>query len=225
MAIKDYTPEKRKFVHSIIFPSLFIFVLLVIKLIETVNNTNFGFLGVYPRELKGLPGILFFPLIHGNFKHLIDNSLSLFFLATGVFYFYNKVAFKVFFTLYLIPGIMVWIIGRSSYHIGASGLIYGLASFLFFSGIIRQNANLLAISLLVIFLYGSMVWGIFPYRYDISWEGHLAGGLTGFVLSVIYRNIGPPSTVKKWEEDEDENDDDQEMMNDDNAKLKDDLAI
>jgi membrane associated rhomboid family serine protease len=109
-----------------------------------------------------------------------------------LFYFYRPVAFRVFFLTWIITGILVWLGGRSSYHIGASGLIYGFASFLFFSGIIRNNINLMAISLLVVFLYGGLVWGILPYDYKISWESHLFGALTGLALAITYRNYGPP---------------------------------
>lgn len=223
MALKDYPIEKRKFIHSLIFPSLFICILWLIKIFETIENIDFGYLGVYPRSTEGLPGIIFYPLIHGSYKHLIDNSISLFFMSVGVFYFYNKVAYKVFFIVYFVSGILVWMFARQSYHIGASGLIYGFAAFLFFSGIIRHNIHLLAISLLVTFLYGSMVWGIFPYRYDISWEGHLAGGITGFILSIVYRNIGPPSTKKEWPEEDDE--DEEGTPTDENIEMKGEQAV
>jgi membrane associated rhomboid family serine protease len=210
LALKDYSPEKRKFIHSLIFPGLFLFVLWMIKMFEIVDDTYLGFLGVYPRKIEGLTGILFSPLLHANFKHLIDNSISFLIMAAGVFYFYNKVAYKVFFTIYFASGILVWLIARPSYHIGASGLIYGFAAFLFFSGIIRQNMNLLAISLLVTFLYGSMVWGIFPYRYDVSWESHLAGGAIGFILSFVYRRVGPPPTRKDWQDENEEEEDEED---------------
>lgn len=101
-------------------------------------------------------------------------------------------------------GLWVWFGARIAYHIGASGLVYGLGSFLFFSGIIRRNINLLAISLLVAFLYGGMVWGIFPYKPEISWESHLYGGIAGLILSFYYRKEGPAATKKKWEDDDDE---------------------
>ena len=107
---------------------------------------------------------------------------------------------------YLVTGILVWITARASYHIGASGLIYSFGSFLFFSGIIRANINLLAISLLVTFLYGSMVWGIFPYRPDMSWESHLTGVIIGLLMAFHYRHEGPQPTkfMTDLEEDEDE---------------------
>jgi membrane associated rhomboid family serine protease len=170
--------------------------------------------GIYPRKVKGLIGILTSPLIHGNenLHHILDNSIPLFFLSLAVFYFYNKVAYRVFFMIYLFSGLAVWIFARSSYHIGASGLVYGLGSFLFFSGVIRQNINLLAISLLVVFLYGSMVWGIFPYNVNISWEGHFFGALTGFILSFTYRKEGPQMKKPEWEVEDEEDEEGEENI-------------
>ncbi len=110
---------------------------------------------------------------------------------------------------------MVWIIGREAYHIGASGIIYGLATFLFLSGVIRKVRNLMAISLIVVFLYGSLIWGLLPYDYKVSWEGHLMGALVGIVLAVFYRDKGPEPYRPSWEiEEEDpdrEEEDDGEM--------------
>ncbi len=201
--------EKKKFLYSLVFPLFFIILLWVIKLVEIVDNQDFIYYGIYPRRLKGLIGILTSPLIHGSLNHLIDNSVPLFFLSLAVFYFYNKVAYSVFFLTYFLNGITVWLLARSAYHLGASGLVYGFASFLFFSGIIRQNINLLAISLLVVFLYGSMVWGLFPHKVDVSWESHFLGGLAGFVLSIVYRKEGPQVTKHEWEEEDDEGNEDE----------------
>ena len=210
MALKDLPPEKKKVYLSIIFPVLFVSLLWLVKIIEITDNIHLWYYGIYPRSIEGLPGIILAPFIHGNLNHLIDNSIPLFFLSWALFYFYNKVSYQVFFIIYFSTGIAVWIFARPAYHIGASGLIYGLGSFIFFSGIIRQNINLLAISLLVAFLYGSMIWGIFPYRVGVSWESHLAGGVIGFLLSVLYRNSGPKIISHVWEdEDEDEDEDDQ----------------
>jgi membrane associated rhomboid family serine protease len=200
--------EKKKVCLSIVFPAFFVALLWLVKAIEVIDNRNLWYYGIYPRRISGIAGIFLAPLIHGNINHLLDNSIPLFFLGWAVFYFYNKVSYRVFIIIYLFSGLAVWIFARPSYHIGASGLIYGLGSFLFFSGIIRQNINLLAISLLVAFLYGSMVWGIFPYKQGISWESHLAGGAAGFLLSIIYRKTGPEPTLHVWNEEDEEDDED-----------------
>jgi membrane associated rhomboid family serine protease len=121
---------------------------------------------------------------------------------------------------YVFSGLILWLIGRDSWHIGASGLVYSLAFFLFFSGIIRKHTPLIAISLVVAFVYGSMVWHIFPWQIQdpVSWEGHLAGGIIGFVLSVLYKNVGPQKPVKIWEDEDDESLD--YLMNDDDSELE-----
>ena len=195
---------KKKLLLSMFIPGIFVFLMWLVKIIEVLFETDFSFLGIYPLETKGLPGIILSPLIHENFKHLFDNSLPLFFLATAVFYFYSEVALKVFFWNYLLTGFFVWLTGREAYHIGASGLVYGLASFLFFSGIIRRYFRLTALSLLIVFLYGSMVWGMLPEFYkNVSWESHMLGFVSGIILSVWFRNQGPQRPVYEWM-DEDE---------------------
>ena len=196
--------EKKKLFQSLLFPAFFVIIIWLIKITEIVFDIDLVYLGLYPLKWRGLIGILTAPLIHADLRHLFDNSIPVFLLSLAIFYFYSPVAYKVFFLTWIITGILVWIGGRSSYHIGASGLIYGFASFLFFSGIIRNSINLLAISLLVVFLYGGLVWGIFPFDYKISWESHLFGALTGFFLALAYREYGPPPP-KELSDDNNEN--------------------
>ena len=196
--------EKKRFLHSLVFPGFFLFLIWFFKFMEFGFQTSFVHLGIYPMHVKGLIGILTSPLIHADLNHLADNSLPLFFLSLAIFYFYREVAYKVFFLTWFISGSLVWIVGRESYHIGASGLVYGFATFLFVSGVIRRNRNLLAISLLVSFMYGSLVWGVFPYDYKISWESHLMGAITGIALAFLYRDEGPASDFAYPEEEEEE---------------------
>ncbi|KPL14566.1 MAG: hypothetical protein AMS26_10305 [Bacteroides sp. SM23_62] len=197
--------EKKKFIHSLVFPSFFLLLIWMIKITEVALEMDFAHLGLFPLKTSGLKGILLAPMIHADFKHLFDNSLPLYLLSIAIFYFYRPVSYRVFFLVWFISGLIVWLTARPAYHIGASGLVYGFASFVFFSGVIRNNIHLLAISLIVVFLYGSLVWGIFPYDLRISWESHLVGGLTGLSMALFYRNYGPPSTKKEWpEEEEDE---------------------
>lgn len=198
--------RKRLFLSSII-PGIFIFLMWFVKLCELLFNTSFAQYGIYPMKFQGLRGIIFSPFIHADFGHLFNNSIPLFFLSVALFYFYSEVALKVFALTYLITGILVWLAGNEGIHIGASGLIYGLASFLFFSGIIRRYYRLIALSLLVVFLYGSMIWGIFPGVYkNVSWESHMLGFFSGIILAVIFRKQGPQPPVYEWmEEEEDEN--------------------
>ncbi len=199
---------RRKLLLSIILPLVFIAVLWLVRFIESQFNISFYFLGIYPLELKGVAGIFFSPLVHSDASHLLSNTLPLFFLGTAVFYFYPEVSAQVVGIIWITSGILVWIFGRPAWHIGASGIVYGLASFLFISGIIRRYFRLMALSLLVVFLYGSMVWGMFPYVYaNVSWEAHMLGAVTGIFLAVIYRNRGPQRPEQIWDDEEDETDD------------------
>jgi len=200
--------EKKRFVYSIIFPLFYVFVIWSIKIVEIILKLDFSFLGIFPLKAKGLIGIITAPLIHSDFGHLIANSIPILILGSGLFYFYNKVAYKVFFLSYLIANLWIWLGARQAYHIGASGLVYSFASFLFFSGIFGKNIRLVSISLLVVFLYGSMIWGILPIQPHISWESHLMGGIAGMVLAIYFKNSGPKRKVYSWELEDDLDDDD-----------------
>lgn len=207
--------EKIKFLHALWFPALFVAVLWLVKGVEVLTDTDLSEFGLYPLNIKGLRGILFAPFIHGSWEHLLNNSIPVFLLTLSLFYFYREISFKVFLLLFFIHNFWLWFFGRGAYHIGASGMIYGLGAFLFVSGIIRKNTHLLAISLLVAFLYGSMVWGIFPLDETISWEGHLTGMVAGIILAFYYRQYGPLPNFGKWKE-EDFREDDDELPDDGN---------
>jgi len=196
--------EKKRFYYSLVFPGFFLFLLWAVKFFEVSMEFSFVEGGVYPRRVSGLRGILFSPLIHGDWKHLIDNSMPVFLLSLALFYFYRDIAYKIWFLIYLIGGILLWCLGRQAYHIGASGLIYGLAAFLFVSGIIRRVRSLMAIALLVVFLYGSMVWGLLPLDVEVSFEAHITGAVAGVILALIYRDQGPEPEISLLEEEEDE---------------------
>ena len=201
---------KKRFVFSMIIPLLFLFVSYSLKLIETLEGISFVTLGIKPLAVEGLPGILFSPLIHGDWNHLLANTVPVFVLGTALFYFYKGISFKVFILIYLFTGTWVWFGARAdSWHIGASGVIYGLGSFLFFSGLLRNYIPLMAISLVVVFLYGGLFWGAIPITWNLpySWEAHLYGSISGLVLAIIYRREGPLKPVQVWPE-EDELDDD-----------------
>ena len=193
--------EKQKFLRSLWFGLFFVILLFLIKTIETIFNLNLARHGIFPLDVKGLPGILFAPLIHGSWEHLLNNSVPLLVLTVALFYFYREIAYKVFFLVYFIHGFWLWFFARDAYHIGASGIIYGVGTFLFVSGIIRKNSHLLAISLLVAFLYGSMVWGVFPRIETVSWESHLTGVAAGILLAFYYRQYGPAPNIGRWKQE------------------------
>ena len=175
----------------LLIPVMAVVVIWFVYYLEIKFGFNLNKYGIYPKTLKGLRGVLFSPFIHSDTKHLFNNSIPLVVLLSGLFYFYQKIAVKVLFFGLLLTGIFTWLIGRSSYHIGASGIIYLLVSFIFFSGVFRKYFRLIALSLIVVFLYGSMIWYIFPMGGKISWEGHLSGFIVGFVFAFLFRKKGP----------------------------------
>lgn len=177
-----------RFRSSVVYTMTFVSFLWLVKIMEGLLSFDLGVLGIHPRSLAGTVGIITGPLVHGDIHHLMSNSLPLIFLGIGVFYFYHKIALEVFFGIYFFTSFWVWIVARDAYHIGASGIVYGLASFLLFSGFFRKDSRSIAISLIVIFLYGGMAYGLFPINEDISWESHLLGSIGGFIAAFFYRN-------------------------------------
>ena len=195
--------KKTKNLFKILFvPMMFLLIMWTTHLFQFVFNISFIKLGVLPKTYIGLKGIFLSPFIHKDWSHLINNSYPILVLGALLFYSYKKIAYRIFFLLFIFSGVLLWMIGRQSFHIGASGIIYSLASFLFFSGIIRKNPPLTAISLVVLFLYGSMIWGLFPINKFSSWEGHLSGFITGLVISILFREDGPKRKKYQWEIDE-----------------------
>jgi membrane associated rhomboid family serine protease len=161
--------------------------------------------GVRPRQLAGLPGILLAPLLHGGPVHLVANSLPLLVLGTGMLYLYPNSALTVLPAVYLGPGIAVWLFAGGSVHVGSSGLVYGLASYVFVAGVLRLDRRAIAASLLVSFLYGSLVWGVLPIQPGVSWQTHLAAALIGLTLAIALRRLDiPPRKRYSWEDEEDE---------------------
>jgi membrane associated rhomboid family serine protease len=194
--------EKKKLIGALTIPLVLLFLMWVIKLIEVLLETNFAWLGTQPLHANGLQGILLMPFIHGDVNHLMANTGSFLILATALFYFYRDISLRVLIGIWVLSGIWVWFGGRDSWHIGASGVIYGLASFLFVSGAIRKNNQLAALAMVVAFLYGSIIWGIFPDFFpkdNISWEGHLGGLVSGIILAFYFRKSGPQRKRYSWE--------------------------
>lgn len=159
--------------------------------------------GLKPHSFVGLRGILFMPLIHSynEIEHIVNNSIPTFVLLSSLIYYYRQIALKVFVFSWLFTGVGLWIIAGNSfsYHIGMSGIIYALAGFLFTSGVIRKYRPLQGISLFVVFVYGSLIWGIFPMEAHVSWQGHLAGLIVGVILAFVYREFGPQAPKYQYE--------------------------
>ena len=202
---EQYELEKRIVKHSLFVSGSLVMILWLVKLFEFEFQLDFTTWGIFPLAVKGLPGIIFSPLIHGSFEHLIANTLPLFILTFSLFFFYRKSSYTIFALIYLLSGLFVWLCGREAWHIGASGVIYGLAAFLFLSGVISLNIRLLTISMVVSLIYGSMFWGIFPVKPEISWESHLWGGVSGLGLALLYRKSIPVNPARDANEEPDEN--------------------
>ena len=183
------------------YPICFVLIIWLVFWFEVRFGYNFSKYGIYPQSFKGLRGVAFSPFIHGSIQHLYHNTVPLFVLSAALFYFYRPIAWKIITMGILLSGFMTWAIGRPSYHIGASGLIYVLVSFTFFKGIFAKHYRLIALSLLVVFLYGSMIWYTFPIKEGISWEGHLSGLITGFLFAIIFRKAIAKPKKYIWEQE------------------------
>jgi len=182
-------------------------------------GSNFSQWGIRPGEVSGLKGIIFSPFIHTSLSHLLSNTLPLLILIWFLFYFYSGIAPGVFVSLWFLSGLITWFIGRGSMHVGASGLVFAILFFLFFSGLFRRHIPLVAVSMIVAFIYGSTVWSIFPVTElvdpSISWEGHLSGAISGLLLAVIFRKQGPQKPPEIWDEEEEEEEKEKEKKEDD----------
>lgn len=183
----------------VLYPLIGVLTLWLVFWFELKFGYNFTPYGVLPRDLKGLLGIIFSPFIHSNLSHLWHNSVPVLVLMAGLIYFYKPVAGRVLFWVAIGSGLGTWLIGREAYHIGASGVVYGLASFLFFKGIWSKHYRLTAFSLIVVFLYGSLIWGTMPIRDGMSWEGHLSGFVTGLVLAIVIKSKIAKPVKYVWE--------------------------
>ena len=190
------------------YPIVFVLVIWLVFWFEIRFGYSFNNYGIYPRDITGLRGILFAPFIHGSLKHLFNNSIPLLVLSMSLFYFYRPISWRILGYGLLLTGLLTWFLGRPAFHIGASGLIYCLAAFLFFKGVFSRHYRLVALSLIVVFLYGGMLWYVTPVDPEISWEGHLSGLLSGLLFALLYRkNIARPP-VYVWEEESYKEEDD-----------------
>ncbi len=199
--------EKHRITTSLFVPALFLLVMWLVKFSEYVFGISLSFLGIEPLKASGLPGIILSPFLHGDWNHLMANSAPIFVLIAGLYYFYRTLATEILTLSVVLSGSWVWLGARDGVHIGASGLIYALAAFLMLSGFLRRDNRLMALSFVVVFLYGSLIWGIFPDLFpekNISWEGHLSGLMAGVILAWFYRKKGPQKRRYSWDMEEEE---------------------
>lgn len=201
------TDQQHRLISSLKFPFQFIVLIWGIHFLQVLTNFNLGPYGVYPREVFGLRGIVFSPLIHDDLRHLISNSAPLFVLSAMILYFYRRVAFRSMLMIYLLTGVAVWLFARPVYHIGASGVVYGLVSFVFWSGVFRRSLKSIILTLIVTFLYSGYSLGVLPNQEGISWESHLLGGLVGIFTAYWYKEeieADEEKQVPSWENESQE---------------------
>ncbi len=197
--------QQRQLVISLVLPAVAIALLWGIEWIESLSGSNLSALGILPRTFRGLVGVITAPMIHGGWGHLLANTTPLYILSAGVLYFYRPIALRVVLLIYVLSGFWVWVAARQVWHIGVSGVVYGLAFFLFFSGVFRKDIRALSLALCVALFYGGMFWGIFPIRDGMSWESHLFGAIAVILAAFHFRNKDLTFTKKKynWEEETD----------------------
>lgn len=202
--------EKNRIRESLLWPFYFVVLLWVIKVFEVLSQTDLAVFGIYPRSLRGIIGIFTAPLIHGdargndilgNYSHLFSNTMPLIVLGFMILYSYRQIAAKLIAIIWFGSGALVWLAARNSYHIGASMLIYGMAFFIFFSGVFRRDVRAIALACIVVMFYGSMVWGLLPIQSGVSWEGHISGALMGITCAYIFRHVNPRARYQ-WELEE-----------------------
>lgn len=182
--------ERNSFFGSSVVPFRLVFIMWLVFSVEFFYGLDLGWLGIKPRSLIGIIGIFTAPLIHGSLAHLVSNSIPLLFLGSVLFFFYERIGGIVFFRCYFVTNILVWLFSpRNSYHIGASGLIYGLSAFLIVIGFLRNELTSLLISIGILIVYGGIFFGVLPTDPRISWESHLAGALVGTVTAFNLKNI------------------------------------
>ena len=201
--------QQFKYSNSVIvYPLMMVFLIWLVFWYQVRIDYAIKSFGIRPQKLEGLIGIFTSPFLHGDIDHIYNNSIPLLVLSLALFYFYNRIAWKVILYGILVSGFLTWLIASSGNHIGASGLIYVLVSFIFFKGIFAKHYRLIALSLMVIFLYGSMIWYVFPVKQGMSWEGHLGGLITGLAFALIFRkHIAKPDRYN-WEQSSYNEDDD-----------------
>lgn len=188
--------EVKGLFNIIVYPLLFILLLWSVEIYEVWSNEKFTRYGIYPREWDGVLGILTGPLIHGDWKHLISNSFPLLILSTIILIFYKRVALPSFIGIYFLTGFLVWLFARNSYHIGASGIVYGLISFVFWSGIFRANTRAIILSLVILIAYSGYFQGIKPEE-GVSWESHLLGAFSGIFFAFVFKSVLEPEEIEE----------------------------
>jgi len=184
------------------YPVMLIIVLWVSHWLNYSQNFIYNAWGIYPREIDGLIGVFAAPLLHSGIQHLFSNSIPMLFLTSIMVVFYPRVAGPSFLFIYFLAGFMVWLFGRNVYHIGASGVVYGLVAFVFWIGLFRKNSRSIVLSLIIVVMYSGYIAGVLPDQPGISWESHLLGGLVGMLVAFIFKDVLEPEEMELLKEQE-----------------------
>ena len=183
--MKDKTAEA---IRALRFPFVFIVMMWIVEVLKYATGFTFTMFGIFPRELEGVKGIITAPLVHGDWQHLISNTVPMAALCAVIFLFYRRVAVKTFLLTYFLTGLAVWLMGRPVWHIGASGVVYGLLAFVFWTGVFRRSFKSVAISLAILVMYSGYFLGVVPGQPGVSWESHLLGGIVGIFVAYVFKN-------------------------------------
>ena len=203
--------EKYSVINALLISLCLVAFVWLAFLLNSIYDLNWNDYGLHPRNDVGLLGILTMPFLHADFKHLLSNSLPLLCLLFAIIYFFKQTALQILLLVFFFTGLLTWIIAKDGNHIGASGIVYALAFFLTTISILKKETRLMAYTLIIVFLYGTIIWGFFPSLFPerhISWQGHLSGAITGTILAFLFRTKGPNKKIYFEDEDGDNNEDD-----------------
>lgn len=180
----------------------FVGFLWLVQLLNWGTGPDWGPFALRPRDWAGAAGIVFAPLLHSDFGHLLANTLPLVLLGITALHLYPRSTLRALPSLYLGPGVAVWLFGRDGLHVGASGIVYGLIAFVFVAGLVKRDRRAIAASMIVAFLYGTAIWGVLPLQPRVSWETHLAGALIGIAAALLMRKLDRVPIVRyEWEDE------------------------
>lgn len=206
---------KHMFKTQFIWPIVYLFLVVIMYIVQVYVPGVETTLALYPRHFKYILGVFTTVFLHANVSHLSSNVLP---LAAGLFclfYFYKTIAKQVLFFSHFLSGLLIWLLARPSFHIGASGLVYALVFFILISALVRKNKQLMVVAFIILVFQNGLIWGVFPQDNQVSWESHLLGALVGILLAVLYRNKGPQNDNEKhWNEEEQQEDIYKELLED-----------
>lgn len=184
--------KTKALINAIKWPSIILIIMWTVKCMEIFGHISFSAWGVWPRHKEGLIGILTGPFIHGSFGHLINNSIPFFVAGVIISYFYRSIAIPAIILIWTLTGGLVWAFAKPAFHIGASGVVYGMVSFIFWAGFFNRDRRSIVLALIILFLYSGMFYGVLPNQPGVSWESHLLGGLTGILTAYIFKSRREP---------------------------------